>query len=58
MSSSRIGSLAAVALLALAGGATAGGERVTFELPDMDGTVVRSSDLTSRYALLVYQGMP
>ena len=47
------------ALLALgAGAALADVERVTFELPDTTGKVVRSADLTSRYTLLVYQGMP
>lgn len=50
--------LAVLLGLTLATVALARGERVTFELPDTEGRIVRSADLQSRYTLLVYQGMP
>jgi len=58
MTGMTIARFAAVLLLVAASTVFASGERVTFELPDMNGKTVRSADLESRYTLLVYQGMP
>lgn len=32
--------------------------QVSFELPDVDGKMVRRSDFTSKYLLIVSQGVP